>query len=243
MLVTPPGTDDPTLHALRGVLCDIEDNQERRAYLGASGVGHSCERKSWYYYHMPHLRKPLNDNGHLAVNCGHRAEATMAAYLRMIPGIELHTEQDGQQVGFSDFNGRFRGHLDGIIRGLYQAPKTVHVWEHKDANQKKFNEFQRVKQKYGEKNALYNWNIVYYGQAQLYMHYMGLTRHYMTVSLSGVRDFDSCRTEYNKEYAKMLVSRADRIINAKEPLTRISNKPDYYECRWCDFNEVCHAAS
>ena len=204
-------------------------------------MGHPCERHCWYYYHMPELRKPLDDVGHLAVNSGHRSEDVMAAYLRMVPGVELVTEQEGgKQIGFVDLGGEFKGHIDGIIRGLIQAPKTVHVWEHKDANQKKYNEFLKAKEKHGEKQALKNWNGIYYAQAQIYMHYMDIKRHYCTVSLAGLRDFDSCRTEYDKGYAEMLVDKAKRVIESPEPLARISEKPDFWQCRWCDFEGECH---
>lgn len=231
---------DATLEAIREKLRSIERSQPQRGYLGASSIGHPCERKSWYYYHRPELRKPLNDVGHLAVNCGHRSEDIMAHYLRLMDGIELVTEHEGNQIGFIDCGGKFKGHIDGIIRGLIQAPKTPHVWEHKDTNHKKFANFQNLKQKHGEKKTLQEWDIVYYGQAQIYMHYMDMTRHYMTVSLSGVRDFDSCRTEYDKGYATSLVERAKRVIEFENPPIRLSNKKDFYMCRFCDFAEECH---
>ena len=240
MFIAPPITD-PTLEALREILREQERNQTRRKYLGASSVGHTCERNVWYSYHCGHLAKPMNDMGHLAVNCGHRAEATMATLLRLIPDIELITEQEnGEQLGFSDHGGEFKGHIDGIIRGLAQAPVTPHIWEHKDANAKKFAEFQKLKEKHGEKECLKHWNWIYHCQAQVYMHYFDLTRHYMTVSLSGVRDFDSCRTEYDKNIAQGLVDKAKRVIEAKAPPARISNKPDFWTCKFCNFNEVCH---
>jgi hypothetical protein len=87
---------------------------------------------------------------------------------------------------------------------------------------------------------LQEWDIVYYGQAQIYMHYMDMTRHYMTVSLAGVRDFDSCRTEYDKGYATSLVERAKRVIEFESPPIRLSDKKDAWVCKFCDFREECH---
>lgn len=240
-IIKPP--NDPTIMALRQELRDIEEAREQRHYLGASQVGHMCERKTWYSFHKPELRPPMNDMGHLATQCGHRAEATMIEYLKLIPGLDLATEHEGHQIGFRDFNGYFRGHVDGIIRGLHGAPKAPHVWEHKDCNVKKFDKFRKLKHELGEKQTLKEWDIIYYGQAQIYMHYMEIDRHWMTVSLSGVRDIDACRTEYNKPYAEMLVDRAKRILVSEKPLGRISDKPDYYMCRWCEFAETCHATS
>lgn len=241
MVIIISNDKDPTLEAIREKLRSIERSQPQRGYLGASMIGEPCERKAWYYYHKPELRQPLNDVGHLAVNCGHRSEDVMAHYLRMVDGVELITQQEnGEQMGFSDFDGKFKGHIDGVIRGILQAPKTVHIWEHKDTSVKKFSEFQSLKQKHGEKQTLINWNIVYYGQAQICMHYFGYTRHYMTVSQQGVRDFDSCRTEYDKDYATGLIAKAERVLTLESPPVRISNKADYYLCRFCDYKEKCH---
>lgn len=242
MMITPPRDSDPTLEALRQKLREIEANKEQRGYLGASGVGHPCERHSWYGYHKPELKKPMDDMGHLATNDGHRTEDVMANYLRMVEGIELVTHrEDGGQIGFSDLGGKFKGHIDGMIRGLHQAPKTVHIWENKAANQKKFEEFKKLKAKHGEKEALRQWNVTYFAQAQIYMHYFDCTRHYTTVCLAGLRDFDSCRTEYDKGYAEMLISRAGRIIDSPVPLSRISDKQDNWLCRFCDFHSECHS--
>lgn len=240
VFIAPPFESDPTLEAVREKIRKIEAEKQPRRYLGASSIGNPCERAIWYGYHMPELRKPMNDIGHLAVNCGHRSEDVMATYLRLVDGIELHTQDEkGDQFGFVDLDGAFRGHIDGLIKGILQAPKTWHVWEHKSANHKKFGEFQNAKRKHGEKEALRQWNVVYYAQAQLYMHYMDLKRHYTTVSLAGVRDFDSCRTEYNRDYAEGLRAKAQRVVDAKQEPSGISTKPDYYLCRFCDYKEEC----
>ena len=60
--------------------------------------------------------------------------------------MTLFTElPDGKQYNFEAFQGRFKGHADGIIQGIIQAPKTQHVWEHKDKDHKKFADFQKKK--------------------------------------------------------------------------------------------------
>ncbi len=59
----------------------------------------------------------------------------MIQWLKSVPGIELHTQgQDGKQINFKLFGGHFAGSLDGVIRGIPEAPKTWHVWECKTAN-------------------------------------------------------------------------------------------------------------
>lgn len=240
-MVKVPQRDDPVIIAIRKNMEAEKAIEKSRPYLGASEIGQECSRRIWYNYNN-YKAKPIEWQGCMAIECGHRSEAVVAGLLRGVDGIELYTEdENGNQYGFSDFDGRFKGHYDGVIKGLPQAPTVFHTWEHKDAGDKKFKEFVAAKLKFGEKDALKNWNYIYYIQAQLYMHYEGLTRHYLTVSLSGVRDLQSCRTEYNKDVAEAHINKAKRIIDAKLPPARISDKPDYYMCRFCPFSEVCHA--
>lgn len=231
--------EDPTLSAMRKVL---EDNQDasRRNYLGASEIGDPCARKIWYNYNN-YPRKRIESPGLMAIEDGHRTEDLTAARLRMVGGIHLVTHNsDGSQMGFSDFGGKFKGHLDGLIVGLLQAPKKWHVWENKSCGHKKFQEFKNAKNKYGEKDALENWNFIYYIQHQIYMHYYECNRGYLTVAYSGGRDYESCRTEYKRDVALQYIDRAKSIIEATQPPKKISEQSDYYMCRFCPFADICH---
>lgn len=238
-MVNIPEQKDPTLEAM---YFEIEGLQEkkRRDYIGASAIGNPCARQIWYEYNG-YERKPFNAKTLMNFEDGHYSEDLTAARLRLIQGIELHTHnEDGSQFGFKAMDGKFGGHCDGFIRGLLQAPKAWHVWEHKACGQKKYNEFISKKEKHGEKNVLQKWNETYYVQAQLYMHYSKLDRHYLTVALAGSREYQSCRTEYKPEIAEQYIDRAEKILNATEPPRRKSEKSDFYLCKWCDFKDICH---
>ena len=130
--------------------------------------------------------------------------------------------------------------MDGAIVGIAQAPKTWHVWEHKCTNENKFRKLDRLKLKHGDKNALAEWDFVYFVQAVLYMHYAEMARHYLTVASCGSRKYTSCRTDANPTVAKELIDKAEMIITYQIPLDKISTKPDYYQCGWCPHNDLCH---
>lgn len=243
-MVTIPAYGDPTLRALEMAVERNYKNQDRD-YLGASLIGDPCARKIWYQYNK--FPRPTPSHvGILAAQSGDYAEAATTERLRLIAGIELHTHDgNGKQYGWVSHGGKMRGHYDGLIRGILQAPKAIHIWEHKDKDHKKFSDFQNKKQEFGEKKALKNWNEIYYGQAQINMHFTRLDgkqidRHYMTVSYAGGRKYDSCRTEYDPEYAAMLVDRAHKIIEAKIAPPKINEKPDFFLCKFCDFRNICH---
>lgn len=238
-MVTIPEYGDPTLRAMYAAIEQAQKPQ-KRDYLGASLIGNDCPRQIWYEHNG--FPKPAFEAETLMnFEDGHRTEALTAQRLRMVPGVELVTHNDkGEQIGFSALGGKFRGHCDGRIIGLIQAPKAPHIWEHKAPGQKKFDEFVKAKQTYGEKNALKNWNENYFVQAQLYMHFLQCDRHYLTVGLAGGRKYQSARTEYQPEIAARYIERAEKIINATQPPPRINDKPDFFICRFCAFKDTCH---
>lgn len=239
-MVAIPAYGDPTLQAMLRIVA--ERPRDSRNYLGASLIGEPCARKIWYKFNgFPEEKSPWADIANCAADSGHYAEEVTAKRLKAIPGLKLLTHKDdGKQYGFEAFGGKFKGHVDGLIIGLLQAPKADHIWEHKDKDHKKFADFQNKKQEYGDKNTLKNWDQVYYAQAQVNMHYFNINRHYMTVSYAGGRRYESCRTDYNAEDAAMYVDRADKIISATAPPPRINENPDFFVCKFCPFKEDCH---
>ncbi len=241
-MVALPQISDPTLDAVdRAMEARAQAEHRDRPYLGASAIGKPCERALWYDFRKASHRV-IPASGLKRIEDGHAGEQVQADRLRLVAGIELYTEdpETGGQIGIDDHGGHFRGHLDGVIGGLLQAPKTWHVWEHKQVGDDKLRKLVKLKATLGEKSALAEWDPVYFAQAQIYMHYMGFTRHYLTVASPGGRETVSCRTEYDAEAALRLIVKARRIIFTAEPLPRISEKPEWFECKFCDHCPICH---
>ena len=240
-MVAIPVRPDPTLQALRDALEARAAAEQARPYLGMSAIGQSCERRLWYGFRWA-ARERMQADALMRINDGHRSEDVMADYLRMVPGVRLMTRdpRTGQQFGFVDLGGHFRGHADGMISGLHQAPETLHVWEAKATNEKKVAQLVKAKTDKGEKQALKAWDPVYHGQAILYMAYSETRRHYLTCSSPGVRSIESVRTDTDLDEARRLREKAERVITAAEPLPGISNDPAWYECKWCPAHAVCH---
>lgn len=233
---------DPTLAAADLALEEEEARQEARPYLGMSAIGNQCERQLWYGFRWAQKVRFSAFTLKLFAD-GHRTEDLLAERLRKVPGVTLNTHDPatGGQIGYRDLNGHFRGHIDGEMIGIIQAPKTWHIWEAKATNDRSFNALKRMVQKLGEKNALREWRPVYYAQSQLYMRYSGYTRHYTTVATPGGRDWTSVRTNYNEVEAQRQIAKAKRVIDAKEPPQRISTAPTSKACQYCDHKNLCHA--
>ena len=234
-----PEPRDPTLEAVDKAIVQ-SNRQEARSYLGVSALGHDCERRLWMGWRW--VKSEILDATNLRrIMDGFAGEPMMVDRLKAVPGINLSVDgPDGRQWSVSAFAGHLQGHLDGAIKGLLQAPKTWHVWEHKQVGDKGFRDLNRKKEKFGEKNALAEWNGTYMTQAQVYMGLTGMKRHYMTVASPGGREITSVRTDFEKPYFDMSIAKAKNILESSTPPPKISSKPDYYQCRWCHLSTICH---
>lgn len=231
-----PATTDPTLSAADDALVATQDRY-RRKYLGMSAIGEPCERKLWLSFRWA-ARETFDAPTLKRFEDGHRTEDLIIARLRLVDGLEIHDrEEGGGQIACSDFGGHLRGHLDWMCRGLIQAPKAWHVGEMKCSA--KINELGKHKSLLGEKSALQAWNIVYYGQAQMYMMYQNVDRHWLVCTTPGGREWTSVRTEYDPVAAMKLKAKAERIIFTEEAPARIGDATNF-ACRWCHFAPICH---
>jgi hypothetical protein len=233
---------DQTLADVDKALEDKKNSEAPRHYLGMSQVGEECWRKLFYSFRSASKRS-WNASGVRNIEDGFVQEDIMAERLRMLDYIELHTvdpKNPKKQIGFSMLLDHFKGHCDGMIKGVKIAPQTWHVWENKAVNVNKFNKLQQYKEK-NEKTALAQWDMIYHDQAQIYMHCSQTLRHYLTVQTPGGRDYTSCRTDYNRNAAETIIAKANAIIfdNWVIP-ARMSEKREFYQCKWCEYQGVCH---
>jgi len=235
----PISENDPTLDAMDAAQEAVQTNEKRRGYLGMSALGNECSRQLWYGFRWT-KRILFKAQTLRYFDDGHRTEDLIAKRIQAVDGIELQIKdpKTGGQIGWKDFGGHLRGHADGILLGLIQAPKTKHLWENKAVNDKKFAKLEKLK-KINEKAALSIWDPVYYAQQVLYMSYEGLTRAWMTVTTPGGRHQLGVRTEADPAAAIKLKAKAEKIIFSDEAPDRISDSDRMPPCLWCDFKEVC----
>lgn len=124
MAKIPPPTDTVANRIYKA----LEDKQEpSRGHLGASQIGHPCDRFLWLSFRWA---CPEQFNGRILrlFRRGQDEEAGVVADLRLA-GMEV-TEKDasGRQYGFRD--GHFAGSIDGIVlSGVPEAPTKPHVLE------------------------------------------------------------------------------------------------------------------
>jgi len=207
------------------------DSEPQRGYLGASIIGHSCERYLWYCFRQC-VKRDFSGRLYRLFETGDLEEARFVQELRAI-GCTVHDvdPNTGEQFGVMTLGGHFLGHMDGYALGIPEAPKTWHVLEFKTHNDKSFAKL--------TKEGVQTSKPQHYAQMQVYMHLTGMKRALYLARNKNDDDLYSERVRYDGLFAKSLMQRAERIINATQPPERIANRPDYYECQWCDAHDIC----
>ena len=204
--------------------------QDHRDHLGASLIGHECDRYLWMTFRWAGLTR-FEGRMLRLFNTGVREEDRIYKELRGI-GVELHVEENGKQITCRDSTGHFGGSVDGVGKGFPEAPKSWAVLECKTHNSRSFTDLAKK----GVKDS----KPRHYAQMQVYMGLMGLERAmYFAVN----KDTDELFTEWVKfdepEFDRLL-DKAKRVINETVPPSKLSDDPAHWQCKNCDFYAHCH---
>jgi hypothetical protein len=206
-----------------------QEREERRPYLGASGIGSECLRAvqwSWQFdSEFPATTQRIFKRGHMF------EEITIKAFHQA--GFRM---ERGPRAEFSVFGGLFRGHADGIIIKAPVSLLTPCLWEHKAVGSRGWNKLERdgIRKAYPQ----------YYSQVSLYQAYLGLDEN---PAVFTAVNSDSCEilhllVPFDAEEAQRSSDRAVNIIKAVqagETLPRITTKPDDWRCKMCQHRVRC----
>ena len=147
--------------------------------------------------------------------------------------IRRATERgDGpKQWGFVTHGGHFSGSNDGKIRGPH-LPEGWGGVEFKTMNDKSFKDV-------SAKGVLSS-KPVYWVQMQIYMRMLELD-WCLFISVNKNDDEIYYEIVYLKpEMADQYIELARKIVFAKDAPPRLTDDPSWFECRYCDFREICH---
>lgn len=227
-----PENTNTTAHAIHRLHEERNAKQVQRGYLGWSQIGEPCKRQLWYSFR---LAKKSQVDGRIArlFDTGHREEERVIQELRDI-GCTVYAfdPNTGRQYGVSSHGGHFKGHLDLVALGLPEAPKVYHLVDVKTIKSKKFDQLL--------KDGMQKMYPKYWSQAHGYMGLQGLERA-MFIFVCKDDDRIHCeqfpfdKAQFDKDMAKAL-----DIIKCNEPPDKLSNDPTWFECKFCNFHNVCH---
>lgn len=211
--------------------------QPRLGRLGASIIGHECDRFLWYSFRQL-FHKKFDGRMLRLFETGHLEEPRFAAELKGIGCgiVDTVDPQTGEQIMVNAHGGHFVCYLDAMILGLPGAEKTWHVGEFKtmggEEDQKK--DFEKV-----SKNGVKAAKSEHYAQMMAAMGLSKITRALYLAKKKATDELYAERIKFVEEEYQNILDRAERVIKSAEPLERCSEKPDYYKCKWCDAAKLC----
>lgn len=209
-----------------------EKPEPNRSYLGMSQMGNPCDRALWLTFRWAGGDEDFSGRMKRLFMTGHREELRMLEELVGV-GITLKAPKEGEdQHGVVALDGHFRGHLDGIGTGFEEAPKAEHVLEFKTHNEKSFKDLVSK----GVKSS----KPAHFNQVQLYMHFTGIQRAFYLAVNKNTDELYQERIAYDEVEALRLVARAERIIKSATMPSKLSDRPDHWECRFCKHHAFCH---
>lgn len=219
----------------------IEADQAKQApreYLGGSSAGQQCARRLQYDF----LQAPKDEGADFNARTlrifhrGHQGEDWMADWIKAA-GFDLKTAKpNGKQFGFEDCDGRFRGHIDGVIVTGPDGFEYPALWENKVLGAKGFGQLQR----HGVAKAY----PVYAAQVATYQAYMKLAEHpaFFTALNADTMEIYLELVKFNQPLAQESIDRAAQVLSAcdhGETLPRGASEPGAFLCRFCPYRGTC----
>lgn len=231
-VVAVPRPAHQTVQAIYALHEQREAATPPRAHLGASVIGHPCERYLWLHFRWAG-REAFSGRMLRLFEYGRQIEQRLVDELRDI-GVEVHDvdPETGQQFRVSAHGGHFGGSMDGAALGLAEASKTWHVLEFKSSSAKHFAALQA--------NGVQQAKPQHHAQMQVYMGLTGMERAFYLVENKDTSELYQERVHFDPVEFERLMARALRVITAAEPPPRISADPAWFECKWCHFHGQCH---
>lgn len=154
------------------------DAEPQRGYLGASIIGHDCDRYLWYTFRAC-VKRDFSGRIYRLFQTGNLAESRFVAELEGIGCEVVSHDEAGKQIEVLAIGGHFSGHLDGMALGVPEAPKSWHVCEFKTHNDKSFGALQKA--------GVQKSKPLHYAQMMVYM---GLTKVDRALYLAMNKDTD-----------------------------------------------------
>lgn len=204
----------------------FEFEQDKRDYIGYSGIGSKCVRKLWYDFRHTYKRKiPLRVKR--LFDKGHNEEVIIIRDLERA-GMVVTWKQ--KEV-VNEFFPQIKGHIDGVVTSVPGYPVgTEMLLEMKTANHSRF---EKIK-----KQGVKLFDNAYWTQIQCYMSELHLDKCLYVVTnknneerLYLVYDYDpTCVTDV-AYIAKDILSNDDIPMKIGSSI--------WWECKMCDAYEIC----
>jgi hypothetical protein len=215
--------------------CRAEFAEDPRTHLGASIIGHDCAAYAWNTFRW--LKFEQFDGRMLRLfNRGHEEESRFIRWLRGI-GFEVRDRDPvtDKQFRITGVKGHFGGSLDSMMKApaRYNIPDEL-IWlgEFKTHNAKSFAKLK--KHGVAMSKPMHFRQCCSYGRAYGFQYALYCAVNKDTDELY----FEIVVLDYRQ--ADDLFRKAEGIILAQTRPQKIAQTAAYFECKFCDFSDLCH---
>lgn len=213
-------------------LIDTASQQSKpRPHLGASLLGHPCDRWLWLSFRWAVVEK-FSPRILRLFSRGHKEEEVLVRLMRKA-GIDIRNTTSGQSR--VNFGNHVSGSADGIIYGGISDLEENALVEFKTHSDKSFHDLQ--------KNGVEKSKPAHFIQMNLYMHGLNLK---IALYISVNKNDDSIYTErvrYDEDVATKYIKRGHRITSSERLPEPLSVDPTWWQCKWCAAYDFCHVGS
>lgn len=204
-----------------------------RNHLGASIIGHACNRFLWYTFRWV-LSGYFKGRMQRLFNRGHETEERFVFWLRSIGFNVWEVDDQGKQFRISGVEKHFGGSMDGATmfpeRFRLNDPFLCEFKTYNDKTFKKLVESKSVKKA----------KPMHFAQMSVYGRKQGFKYALYCAINKNDDDLYFEIVELDWKFGQELENRAEHIITAQVPPPRLSEDPAHFECKFCDYWEVCH---
>jgi hypothetical protein len=213
--------------------CQLQYDEGPRSHLGASIIGHPCERYIWFSFRWMYY-EVFSGRMQRLFQRGHLEEYRIFQWLQGIGFKTTTVNYDGKQIRILFAEGHGGGSTDGVgilpaRYGIFNQPILLEMKTQKD---KKFNLLQG---KGVKKEKPRHWI-----QMCIYGRELGL-RYALYIAVNKENDdLDVEVLELDWELADAEKLKAETIIDSTFPPRRVSENPSQFICKFCPAVGICH---
>lgn len=199
-----------------------------RTHLGASLIGDKCKRKLWFtfrwVYHHVHTGRMQR-----LFNTGHKEELRIIEWLNGTGYQVKNEDTNGKQFRITHCNEHFGGSIDGVVL----VNEESYLLECK--TNKTGSEFK----------SLFDMGMAlakpkHWAQTCTYGFKLGIKK---VLYICKNKDNDDLYIEIANldwKHGEENLLKAEEIIRSQLPPARLAETPAYFECKYCDFVDICH---
>lgn len=213
--------------------CRITYDDGHRKHLGASIIGHACAR---YIYYTFRWAKKENFDGRM-LRLFNRGQLEEKRWIEWLEGIGFKVWEidpnTNKQFRIYGAGGHFGGSLDGVGITPYADYPGPFLLEFKTYSTKTYTTL--IQEGVKKFRPQHYRQMCAYGKEYGFNYGIYFPINKNDDNIEGIEVVDLDWSE-----ADDLEMKAVDIINSKEPPQKISHQPSYYECKYCNFQGICH---